>query len=71
MIKINLSKLLGERRMTQSELAQITGIRPSTICEIYNEVCSRIRIDHLDSICTALDCDITELLTYINSENNS
>ena len=62
MIKINLSKLLGERRMTQSELATITKIRPSTISEIYNEVCSRIRIDHLEKICIALDCSISDLI---------
>lgn len=66
MIRIHLSKLLGEQRMTQSELAQITGIRPSTISEIYNEVCSRIRIDHLERICVALNCNIAELIEILN-----
>lgn len=62
MIKIYLSKLLGEQRMTQSELAKLTGIRPSTISEIYNEVCSRIRIDHIEKICIALHCNVSDLI---------
>lgn len=37
MIKIYLSKLLGERRISQLELARRTGIRPATINEIYWE----------------------------------
>ncbi|MGN0620870.1 MAG: helix-turn-helix domain-containing protein [Porcipelethomonas sp.] len=35
MIKLNLSVLLSERGMTQSELADATGIRPSTICDMH------------------------------------
>ncbi len=66
MIKIYLSKLLGEQRMTQSELANITGIRPSTISEIYNEVCSRIRIDHIEKICIALKCNVSDLIEIKN-----
>ncbi len=65
MIKIYLSRLLGERRITQKELSEKTGIRPSTISEIYNEFIERISIDHIDRICEVLDCDISDLLEYI------
>lgn len=65
MVKIHLSWLLGERRMTQKKLSENTGIRPSTINEIYNEFAGRISIEHLDKICEVLDCDIAELLEYI------
>ena len=34
MIKILLSRKLGEIRMTQKELATVTGIRPNTIGEL-------------------------------------
>ena len=36
MIKILLSRKLGELRMTQADLARATGIRASTINEIYH-----------------------------------
>lgn len=70
MIRIKLSSILGDKRMTQKELANKTGIRPSTISEIYNELIERINLDHLDKICEALECDITDILKYIPNDKN-
>lgn len=64
-IKIHLSKLLGEKRWTQADLARKTGIRPNTISEIYNELVDRVSLEYLDSICDVLECDITDLLEHI------
>ncbi len=63
MVKLYLSRLLGERRMTQAELSRITGIRPNTVNDIYHETAERISLDHLDRICEALNCDLHDLLT--------
>lgn len=41
MIRIMLSTRLGERRMTQSELARATGIRSQTINEMYHDFSDR------------------------------
>ena len=38
MIRILLSTRLGERRMTQTELARATGIRAQTINELYHDL---------------------------------
>lgn len=65
MIKILLSRKLGEVRWTQADLARATGIRPSTINEYYHELTSRMNLEHLDLICEALDCDIDEILIRI------
>ena len=64
MVRINLSTLLGERRMTQADLARKTGIRPATINEIYHELVERVNLEHIDKICKALGCDISDLLKY-------
>ena len=53
MIRILLSKKLGELKWTQADLARATGIRPTTISDYYND---------LDLICEALDCSPTEIL---------
>lgn len=66
MIKINLRKLLSERHMTQSELAELTGIRPSTICDICNNTCSFLKINNIDKICTVLGCEVQDLITLYN-----
>lgn len=65
MIKIHLSKILGEKRMTQAELSRKTNIRASTIGAYYNELTERISLEHFDKICTVLNCDITDILEYI------
>ena len=62
MIRILLSTRLGERRWTQADLARATGIRPSTINDLYHEMADRVNLEHLDLICEALDCDISELI---------
>lgn len=65
MIKILLSRKLGELRWTQADLARATGIRASTINEYYNELTVRMNLEHLDLICEALDCDIDEIIVRI------
>lgn len=54
--------------MRQADLARLTGIRPTTISELYNEVAERVSLDHLDKICEALSCTLDELLEYIPNQ---
>ena len=68
MIKILLSRKLGEVRWTQADLARATGIRPSTINEYYHELTSRMNLEHLDLICDALECDISDILIRVEAD---
>lgn len=65
MIKILLSRKLGELRWTQADLSRATGIRAATINALYNEVADRVNLDHLSKICEALDCDLSDIMVYI------
>ncbi len=62
MIRILLSTRLGERKMTQADLARATGIRPNTISELYHELVDRVNLEHLDIICEVLQCNLDELI---------
>lgn len=62
MIRILLSRKLGELRWTQADLARATGIRPSTINEYFHELAERVNLEHLDLICEALGCDLGEIM---------
>ncbi|MCI9474202.1 MAG: helix-turn-helix transcriptional regulator, partial [Flavonifractor sp.] len=42
MVRILLSTRLGKRRLTQADLARMTGIRKNTISELYNEIATRV-----------------------------
>ena len=68
MIKILLSRKLGELRWTQADLARKTGIRPSTISEMYHELIDRVNLEHLDLICEALDCELDEIIIRVPNE---
>lgn len=70
MIRILLSTRLGERRWTQAKLARMTGIRPSTINDLYNEMAERVNLEHLDLICEALDCDLSDLIVREKTSNH-
>jgi len=65
MIKITLSRKLGELRIKQVELSRITGIRNATINELYNGFAERVSLDHLDLICEALDCTLDEIIIWV------
>jgi len=64
-IKVHLSRILGEKQWSQAKLSRETGIRPSTINEIFHKVAERISFDQLDRICEALNCSAAELIEYI------
>ena len=68
MIRILLSTKLGEIRWTQADLARATGIRPNTINELYHELVDRINLEHLDLICEALGCELSDLIVRIPDE---
>ena len=61
-IRIRLSALLGERRMKQKELSDLTGISATTINHYYHEATDRVSVSHLEAICEALNCDVDELI---------
>jgi putative transcriptional regulator len=65
MIKIHLSKILGEKRWTQAELRRQTGIGKNAISGMYNEFSEHINMDYIDLICEALECEVSDLLEYI------
>lgn len=71
MIKILLSRKLGEMRLTQADLSRLTGIRPNTINELYHELAERVSLEHLDLICEALDCELDELIIRVSDEKTN
>jgi DNA-binding Xre family transcriptional regulator len=50
--------------MTQSRLAELTGIHRDTLRKLYYNGWTSIRRDTLDRICTALQVQVGELLEW-------
>jgi putative transcriptional regulator len=69
MVRILLSTRLGERRWTQKQLSQKTGIRASTISKMYHEECDSVNLEHIERICNALNCELTNILKLERDTN--
>lgn len=61
-MKVKLRSLLMQNGLTQAELAQATGIRPSTVSQLCNNVAVSFKFSHLDLICKFLKCDLNDIL---------
>lgn len=66
MIKVHLSRLLGEHKMRISDLAEKTGLHRNGLSRLYNEETDGIKFQTLELICKALDCQISDLIEIID-----
>lgn len=65
MIKNNLSKILGEKRMKMAELQRLTGLGKTTIIRLYHNKTTNIDFNTMNKLCAALDCTAHDLFEYI------
>lgn len=66
-IKIKIKDVLESRKMTQKELAQLSGVREATISDIVRGTRTVINFEHLSKIAEALKVtDIRELMDFDN-----
>ncbi len=68
MIKRRLKVLLAERDLNYVQLSKMTGISINTLSRLGRSDTVQITFDTIDKICTALNCQVGELLVWIPSE---
>lgn len=71
MIRIRLSALLGELRMTQKKLSELTDIRPNAINDMYHELSPRVNLEYVDRICSALNVNLSDILVRDSDDKKS
>ena len=64
MIKCNLSRMMGERKMKISDLSTETGINRGTITRLYHETFTRVDKEVIDQLCDYFSCDVGELFEH-------
>ena len=65
MIKCLLRVELAKNELTQKELSEITNIRLATINDMITGKSKAIGIENLNKICKVLNCNVSDLFTYI------
>ena len=68
-IKIKLSRILGEKRINMSNLAKEANITRNTVFSLYHEKAKGITFEVLNKICKSLNCQPGDLLEYIPDED--
>ncbi|MCL5290648.1 MAG: helix-turn-helix transcriptional regulator [Firmicutes bacterium] len=68
MIRIKVSNLMGKYKMKNSDLAELSGIRPNTISELFYERIKRFDVEILNRLCKAFKCQVGDILEYIPDE---
>ena len=65
MIIINIDVMLAKRKMSVTELSERVGITMANISILTNGKAKAIRIETLDKICRALDCQPGDILEWV------
>ena len=67
-IRVNLSVVMAQRRMSLNELSEKVGITLSNLSILKNEKAKGVRFDTLNKICKALDCQPGDILEYVEDK---
>lgn len=59
---------MAEKRLSQRELAQLTGIRQATISAYCNDTFVMIPKEHLDIFCKFFNCKVEDLIEYVEEK---
>jgi putative transcriptional regulator len=65
-IIINLDVMMARRKMSLNELSERVGITISNLSILKTGKAKAIRIETLDAICKALDCQPGDILEFRN-----
>lgn len=68
-IRINIDVMLAKRKMSVTELSEKVGITMANISILKNGKAKAIKLDTLNKICKALNCQPGDILEYIPEEN--
>lgn len=67
-IRINVDVMLAKRKMSVTELSEKVGITMANISILKNGKAKAIKLDTLNKICMALDCQPGDILEFLPEE---
>ena len=70
-IRLNLDRLLLERRMSLTELADRVGITLANLSILKTNKARAVRFSTLDALCRELQCQPGDLLEFVPGEKPS
>ena len=68
MIVFNLDVMLARRKMSLTELSERVGITLANLSILKNGRAKAVRVETLNKLCAALDCQPGDLIAYLPGE---
>lgn len=68
MIRCNLSRILGEKKLKIADVANKTSLHRNTLTALYKETAQRINLNAIDELCAFLNCSVGELFERVDDE---
>ena len=68
MIIIRLDRMLADRKMQLSKLAELVDISVVNLSNLKTGKVKAVRFSTLNAICKALDCQLGDILEYVEEE---
>ena len=65
MIKVHLSRLLGEHKKRVADLQRETGLARNTLSGLYFETSTRVDFDTINALCRYFNCQVADLLEFV------
>ena len=65
LIKCNLSRLMGEKKLKISDVARDTDLHRNTITLLYQETANRIDLEAVNELCRYFNVGVGELFEYV------
>ncbi len=62
MIKCNLARMMGERKLKISDVIRETGLSRNTVTLLYKETAQKVDLEAIDKLCELFNCQVGELL---------
>lgn len=64
-INVNLDRVLLDKKMTLTELAERVGVTIANLSVLKTNKAKAVRFSTLDALCRALDCQPGDILEYV------
>lgn len=62
--RFRLRELIEAKGLSQTDVQVKTGLAYSTVNEMANNRTRRVDLETLDALCSALDCQVGEIISY-------
>ncbi len=69
MLNFKIHILMAQKRLSQKDVCEVTGITPSVMNKYYHGLIKRINVEHLDAFCKLFNCQIQDLIEYIPEDS--